>query len=297
MTSHDADSAMGNVSGPDPESTGYRLIDFGEGAKLEAFGSILVRRPSPVADGTRNRSQPWDRADLIFEKRGREGRWQGARPGENWSVCEASVRLKLKPTPFGHLGVFPEQIQNWRWIRELPGSLHGLEALNLFAYTGGTTLALARRGVRVTHVDSAQPVVRWARRNAELNGLSDAPVRWIVEDAIRYVERELRRGRRYDIIVADPPAFGHGPRKQGWDFHRDLPELMVRLGDLSAKRTKMILVTGHTPGVSPASLADMIADAFADVVGRDIDNGPMQIAAESGRTLPAGYFARYWAAN
>jgi len=228
---------------------------------------------------------------------GQDGRWTGRSPHDDWVVEAASVRLSLKPTPFGHLGIFPEQIQNWNWIQSLPGDLSGLEALNLFAYTGGTTMALARRGARVTHVDSARPVVRWARKNAELNGLADAPVRWIVEDAMRYVERELRRGRRYDIVVADPPAFGHGPRKRGWEFHRDLPELLLRMGDLTGDRPTAVLITGHTPGVDDRTLAEMVADAFAGVSQAAIDHGPMQIRSASGRVLPAGYFARYCASN
>lgn len=281
---------------PHPD-TAYRLIDFGGGAKLERFGPVLVRRPSPVATGSRDRSAPWEQADLVFQGQGQDGRWTGRSPHDDWVVEAASVRLSLKPTPFGHLGIFPEQIQNWNWIQSLPGDLSGLEALNLFAYTGGTTMALARRGARVTHVDSARPVVRWARKNVELNGLADAPVRWIVEDAMRYVERELRRGRHYDIVVADPPAFGHGPRKRGWEFHRDLPELLLRMGDLTGARPTAVLITGHTPGVDDRTLAEMVADAFAGVSQAAIDHGPMQIRSASGRVFPAGYFARYCSSN
>ncbi|HEX8024696.1 MAG TPA: hypothetical protein VF484_00685, partial [Candidatus Limnocylindrales bacterium] len=185
-----------------------RLVDAGDGRRLERFGARLVDRPHPAASGPRRTIQEWHAADLLFDRR---SGWRGAT--DAWEVEPAAgVRMDLRPTPAGGLGLFPEQLENLAWlageIRERPVPA----VLNLFAHTGLLTLAAARAGAAVTHVDGSRPTVAWARHNAEASELAAAPIRWIVDDAVAFTRREARRGRRYDGLVLDPPAYGHGAR-------------------------------------------------------------------------------------
>jgi 23S rRNA (cytosine1962-C5)-methyltransferase len=215
---------------------------------------------------------------------------------ERWIVSHGPLRFELKRTDFGHVGLFPEQAENWEWIREqcrLAVSQRVGEQpriLNLFAYTGGSTLSAAAAGAKVAHVDAAKNVVAWARRNAEVCGLADAPVRWIVEDAVKFVKRELRRGNRYDAVILDPPSYGHGPRGEVWRLTRHLPRLLSLCGELTAGRLRFMLLTCHTPGYDAAALREMVLEAV----------GPGQVAARqltlrsaAGRELPSGTAVRW----
>ena len=180
-----------------------------------------------------------------------------------------AIRFELKATEFGHLGVFPEQAENWRWIgdqvrysrSENGNPTHRPKILNLFAYTGGSTMAAALAGAEVVHVDSARGTVAWARRNAELSGLADAPIRWIVEDARRFISRELARGNRYDAVILDPPSYGHGPKGQNWKLERDLPGLLGESISLLSDQPLFVLLSCHTPGITDAIAGQMLEDA------------------------------------
>ena len=177
----------------------------------------------------------------------------------------------MKRTDFGHVGLFAEQAENWDWLRA--GSLPDrLRVLNLFAYTGGSSLAAAAAGAEVTHVDAAQNIVAWARRNAELSGAADAPIRWIAEDAPKFVTRELRRGNRYDAVVLDPPSYGHGTHGEVWRLSKHLPHLLRLCGELTESPRQFMLLTCHTPGYGPARLAEMATDALGPgrVTARDM---------------------------
>ena len=159
------------------------------------------------------------------------------------------MAMEIKPTQFGHVGVFPEQAANWDWIENCISSAGcSMNVLNLFAYTGGSTLAALRAGARVTHVDGARNIVAWARRNAEANQLANAPVRWIVEDVTKFVGREVRRGARYDAVILDPPSYGHGARGEVWRLAKDLPLLLERCAELTCEARQFMLLTCHTPG-------------------------------------------------
>lgn len=277
----------------------YQLLDFGNARRLERFGEITLDRPCPAAE-TFERTNPdaWSNADARFEGRDQEiGQWKDRRDlPERWTVAFGRLQFELKRTDFGHLGLFPEQAENWDWIaRSLPSRERerGVlpKILNLFAYTGGSTLAAATAGAEVVHVDAARNIVAWARRNAELSGLGDAPIRWIAEDAMKFVQRELKRGNRYDAVILDPPSYGHGPQGEVWRLSRHLPRLLSLCNELTDGRPEFMLLTCHTPGYSPDTLREMLLEALG---GEGIVRAePLTIRSAAGRELPSGVVARW----
>ena len=275
---------------------GYELIDAGDGARLERFGERLVQRPQSGADEPRLDPAAWPAADLRFESR---AGWQVLDTAtlDPWQVALDGLRLELRPTESAQVGFFPEHAASWPWLatqvtaRRAPDG-GPPEVLNLFAYTGATTLVLVGAGASVAHVDSSRPAVAWARRNAELSGLADRPVRWLVEDAMAFVERELRRGRQYDGVVLDPPTYGHGGRARGraWRLEDGLDELLVGCADLVEARGGFVHLTAHTPGFGPERLGAALATALGP--GTRPETGPLRLVARSGATLELGAFAR-----
>ena len=273
----------------------YQLIDFGRGRKLERFGPYVVDRPCPAARGPQQRPEAWQRASGRYDQV-KEPRWspEGGLP-ESWTLSIGPlVVLRIRPSPFGHMGVFPEQIGCWDWIgRMTAGPGRRLKVLNLFGYTGGATLAAAAAGAEVVHVDAARNAVARARENATLSGLDEASVRWIDEDAAAFVRRELRRGNRYDAAVLDPPSYGHGPKGQVWKIGRDLDPLLAACAELLAARPAFVLLTCHSPGLGPAELGQRLAAALRLGQGQRLDTGELEIVSSGGRRLPCGAFARW----
>jgi 23S rRNA (cytosine1962-C5)-methyltransferase len=262
---------------------GYELLDCGDGRRLERFGSRVVDRPAPAAPEPRRlHRSAWAAADLRWD---RDEGWSGSLRSP-WSVELDGLTLELQPTAAGQVGLFPEHRRFWPWLTTDVGERSGADALHLFASTGATTLALARAGARVTHVDGARPAVAWARRNAALSGLAEKPVRWIVDDALRFTRREGRRGRRYDVVVLDPPSYGHGPAGSRWDLATALPELLAAV----AAEDALVLLTAHTTGLTEDDLGDALTAAFPD--GGPIATEAVALEATSGATLPAGVAAR-----
>jgi len=262
---------------------GYRLIDAGDGRRLEEFGGRLVDRPAPVAAGPRRDAPAWEVADLRFE---RDVGWSGD-VLDPWPIEVDGLTLELRPTETGQVGMFPEQAQLWPWLHDRLTAQPGAEVLHLFAHTGATTLALARDGARVAHVDAARPAVAWARRNAELSDLADRPIRWLVDDAERFVEREARRGRRYRGVVLDPPAWGHAGGRT-WRLEPGLPALLddcARLVD----RPAFVLLTAHSVGWDADRLAEAVRVSFE---APPVEAGDLELIAVSGARLPLGAFAR-----
>lgn len=205
------------------------------------------------------------------------------------------MTFELKRTDFGHVGLFPEQAQNWDWIVEQVRHSSSVAAspmkvLNLFAYTGGSTLAAAAVGAQVTHVDAARNIVAWARRNAKLSALGDAPIRWIAEDAVKFVTREIRRGHRYDAIILDPPSYGHGTHGEIWRLAEDLPRLLALCAAVTMPRPRFVLLTCHTPGFSPSALRELLAAAFGSA---QIDAAPLRLLTSTGQALSCGVAARW----
>lgn len=273
----------------------YELMDFGDGRRLERFGALRLDRPCPVAERVEKADpQAWA-AEARFERaEGAEGRWHvsGELP-ERWAIAAGPIRLELKRTEFGHLGVFPEHAENWDWIAARVRSAAGpIRVLNLFAYTGGATLAAAAAGAEVTHVDSARNILAWARRNAALSGLAEAPIHWIAEDAQKFVRREIRRGNQYDAVILDPPSYGHGPRGEVWRLSKHLGGLLKGCLALTSARREFLLLTCHTPEYGSVRLARMLAEAMGGGDQEHIVHGPMLLRSRSGRSMPSGVFLR-----
>jgi 23S rRNA (cytosine1962-C5)-methyltransferase len=270
---------------------GYELIDAGDGRRLERFGAVVVDRPAPTADEARRDPAVWSAADLAFA---RYVGWESlsAEPPQPWRVREGRLTYELRPTDTGQVGLFPEQAANRAWATDVIHALrHPVSVLNLFAYTGAMTLAIAAAGADVTHVDASRPSVAWARRNAELSGLADRPVRWIVDDVDAFVAREVRRGRTYDAVVLDPPSYGHGRAGRSWRLDERLPALLDACATLTGPRPAFVILTAHTPGFGPGELADALLSAF-DPGREDVEAGELALHARSGARLRLGAFAR-----
>jgi 23S rRNA (cytosine1962-C5)-methyltransferase len=286
--------ALRAPSGPGGiEPGGVELLDAGVRRRLERFGRWTIDRPAPAAEGFRRApAAAWDAADLRFDP---GSGWSGpASPAEPWTVDVEGLALELRPTSSGGVGLYPEHASNVPWL-VMQAALQTEQArpaaavLNLFAHTGLATLALARAGHHVTHVDGSRTAVAWARRNAELSGLADRPIRWIVDDAAAFVAREARRGRRYDGIVLDPPAFGRG-RGREWRLDADLPGLLAACRAVAADDA-FVLLTAHSETVDGEGLAAMVAGAFG--ARRDaVQVVPMELTTASGATLALGWAAR-----
>jgi len=256
-----------------------------------------LQRPALQAIWSPHRtSSDWEAADATFIRSSSGGgRWQyGHSLPDSFVLPVGSIKLKIKLTDFGHLGFFPEQQENWLWIAgQIRDAGRPINVLNLFAYTGGSTLAAAGAGAAVCHLDSAKGVVAWARENAALSGLAGRPVRWIVEDVLKFVRRERRRKRRYDAIILDPPSFGRGSKGEVWKIERDLPVLLHDCRSLLSDRPLFVLLTGHSPGLTPLVLHNLLADMLAGHPGH-IAMGEMTLTESgSGRRFPNGSYARW----
>lgn len=262
----------------------YALIDSGDQKKLERFGKLHLVRPCPQALWEPRRA--WDEADAAFD---RDDGWSKKRslPTE-WTVEIEGIKLKLKRTDFGHLGIFPEQIPLWKWIQSQVTTRETPNVLNLFAYSGGATLSAARAGAKVCHLDAAKGMVTWARENAALSGLEKAPVRWIVDDALKFLGREERRGVRYDGIILDPPTFGRGAQGEVFKIEEDLPTLLQACKSLLAEKPLFFLLSCHTPGFTPLVLQQILQDHFPEY---EMETGEMMLSAE--RSIPSGCYARW----
>lgn len=277
----------------------YELIDSGDGRKFERFGGVSLVRPCSQALWRPRDVSAWRGATAIFDRED-GNRWHG-RNGlpESWTIRTAGIRFSLRGTDFGHLGIFPEQRAQWNWVRETVRSAQAerggerVRVLNLFAYSGGSTLAAAQGGAEVCHLDAARGMVQWARENAGLNGLSDAPVRWIVDDAAAFMRREVRRGRRYDAIVLDPPTFGRGANGETYKIERDLQDTLSLVRSLLSDAPLFVLFSSHTPGLSCRVAENVVSQAFG--VAR-VESGEMLLEPRAGaadaRPCPSGVYCR-----
>ncbi len=279
-----------------PITPDYQLLDSGREEKLERFGDVVLVRPDPQALWEKRLSPAqWASADAVYVREGREGEWHVKRPlPAQWPVRFGGLDFYIKPTSFKHTGLFPEQLPNWDWSREvIKGAGRPVTVLNLFGYTGGATLAAAQAGASVVHVDASKTAVAWARENAALSGLADKPIRWIIEDVLLFVKREIKRGNRYDAIIMDPPAFGHGPNNELWKIEKHLLELLPLCLELLSENPLFVLVNGYAAGYSPVAFAYNL-ELFVKRFGGMIEFGDLSIAeAGSDRALPCGIFARW----
>lgn len=273
---------------------GYELIDSGLEEKLERFGQVVLSRPDPQALWQKSRGAEWQKAQGRFERSGKDGKWSGKTLPKSWDIDFGGLKFLIKPTSFKHTGLFPEQLSNWQWGSELiKNAGREVKVLNIFGYTGGATLAAAAAGASVTHLDASKTAVAWARENAKLSGLEDKPIRWITEDALTFLKREVSRGNTYDAVVMDPPAFGHGPAGEVWKFEEHFLELLGLVQKLLSPQPLFVLVNGYAAGYSPLAFAYNL-EPFVDAHGGSIEYGDIVIAESAGeRVLPAGIFARW----
>lgn len=275
----------------------YALIDSGNGRKLERFGPYIISRPASQALWLpKLPHDAWQKAHASLTREG-ERLWNKCPDlPDSWQAEVSGVTFLLKPTDFGHLGIFPEQRSLWSWLSGAVAQSKRKPAhlLNLFAYSGGATLAAAHAGAKVCHLDASKGMVAWARENAALNDLDKAPIRWIVDDVSKFLAREARRGTRYDAIVLDPPTFGRGSRGEVFKIEEQIIPLLQHCRALLSDDPLFVLLSCHTPGMTPTVLHHLLSQAL-EGYGGSIDSGEMVLTGQSSDVLPlpSGSFARW----
>lgn len=273
----------------------YQLLDSGEGAKLEKFGNKILIRPDPRALWKRKLPEAdWNKADAAFLSEDAENsNWTYSKKKlQDWEMSYKQLRFSIRPTTFKHVGIFPEQCANWDWLMQRP-QIKGAKVLNLFGYTGGATLACATAGAHVTHVDASKPSTQWAKDNAVLSKLPKDAVRWILDDALKFVLREQRRGQVYDGIILDPPRFGRGANGEVWKLHKNLPILLEACAKILSPEPRFFLLNAYTADLSSLVLRQLVEDLPFAKLGK-IESGEILVTEKSsGRFLPNGIFARF----
>ncbi len=280
----------------------YRLLDSGEFQKLERFGPHTFIRPAPQAIWPKSLPKSeWDKAEGEYKyfkgkETGGEWKFSSKLPKDGWIIKFKELSFRVQPTGFGHIGMFPEQARNWNWIGEQikSSAREEIKLINIFGYTGASTLAAAHAGAAVTHVDASKASVTWARKNLELSGLGDRPVRWIVDDALIFLKREYKRGRRYDGIIMDPPTFGRGPKGEVWKIEDQLSDLMIHCRQVLSDQPLFILLTTHSPGFSALTLKNMVIKFLIEPGSGTFETDEMYIHdTGSGLHLPNGFYSRW----
>lgn len=272
----------------------YELIDSGYGRRLEKFGDYVLDRPDPEVLWKKSLSgSDWEKAGARFDSK-----WiQNIPIPDKWVINHNDIKFLARLTPFKHTGIFPEQSVQWDYIyKKIKSQKREIKVLNLFAYTGIATLFAAKAGAKVTHVDASRPAVTWANENRELNGMQDAPIRWIVDDVLKFTEREVKRGNKYDVILMDPPVYGHGPTGTPWDFNRDFAKLLENCRNIISDNPLFVQVNAYAISSSSLTLANTLQGFFGDI-GGSVENGELTLKETSaGRLLSTGIWAR-WSAD
>jgi len=273
----------------------YEIIDAGDGEKLERWGEVVLRRPDPQAIWPRQSPELWSRADAEYRRSERGGgEWTFHRKlPERWVIGYRDLKFYVRPTGFKHTGLFPEQADNWDWMRSLIGRRPGARILNLFGYTGGATIACGAAGAQVTHVDAAKGMAQWAGENRKLCGIPEQSVRWIIDDALKFVSRERRRGARYDGILMDPPSFGRGPGGEVWKLEDALFGLVDQCAALLGERPLFLLVNSYTTGLQPAVLHNIIRMTAGKRRAGHVIADELALPVTSGGVLPCGACGRF----
>lgn len=275
----------------------YALLDSGEEMKLERFGTRILARPDQSAIWRRALSkEQWDAADGIFRGGGEEdgGKWQFKKDLSRWQMQWQPVKFFVEPTPFRHMGVFPEQASQWEWISEkIKNAKRPVKIVNLFGYTGSASLVAAAAGAEVTHVDASKKIIAWARENQKLSGLQDKPIRWIVDDALKFIKREVRRGAKYDGFIIDPPKFGRGSKGEIWHIYEHLPILLDECRKLFSDNLLFVNLTCYAIRITPLSLRYVLEERLTGR-GGIIEQGDLALKESSaGRLLPQAVCARW----
>jgi 23S rRNA (cytosine1962-C5)-methyltransferase len=277
----------------------YALIDSGAGRKLERFGEVVVDRPEPQALWTpRLPRREWDKADAVFagEDDEEKGRWRTMKPvPESWQVKLSDVTMLCRLASFRHLGLFPEQLPHWAWMLKRLRDVRdeSPRVLNLFAYTGAASLLAAAAGAQVTHLDASKKAIAWAKENQAASKLGAAPIRWILEDAQKFVAREVRRGKTYDVILVDPPKFGRGPEGEVWDLFSGLPPLLKDCARLLAPSRASLVLTIYAIRASSLAFDQLCREVLSERGGR-FESGELAIREQGGgRAVPTSLFTRW----
>ena len=274
----------------------YEVLDTSGGEKLERWGDYLLVRPDPqVIWNTKKENPGWKKKNGHYHRSSKGGgEWEFFHLPEQWEINYKELTFRLKPFSFKHTGLFPEQATNWDWFGDLIRRANRpIKVLNLFAYTGGATLAAAAAGASVTHVDASKGMVNWAKENAAVSGLSDKPIRWLVDDCTKFVEREIRRGNHYDAIIMDPPSYGRGPKGEIWKIEESVYPLIKLCAQLLTDKPLFFLVNSYTTGLQPAVLRYMIATALEKYDGTVTADEIGLPVSSNGLVLPCGASGRF----
>ncbi len=271
----------------------YELLDCTNGERLERWGDIILIRPDPQVIWKTGRRHPlWRKANARYNRsQSGGGHWEllGKLP-DRWEIAYGDLKFNIKTMGFKHTGLFPEQAANWDLVREMIESAHRpLKVLNLFAYTGGATVAALKSGAHVTHVDASKGMVQWAKENAVSSGVADAPVRWLVDDCIKFVQREIRRGNKYDIIIMDPPSYGRGPGGEVWKLEDEVYGFVELCEQLLSDEAEAILINSYTTGLSPSVMEYILGSTVVPKHGGFVSGSELGLTAtQSGMPLPCG---------
>ncbi|URN93992.1 MAG: class I SAM-dependent methyltransferase [Candidatus Pristimantibacillus lignocellulolyticus] len=282
--------------------TDFEVIDTGEGDKLERWGNYVLRRPDPqIIWPIQELDEQWRKADAhYYRSNSGGGEWKVKNPKlpERWTISYKELRFHIKPTSFKHTGLFPEQAANWSWMMDkIRQANRPIRVLNLFAYSGGATVACAAAGAEVCHVDASKGMVQWAKENAQLSGLEDAPIRYITDDVFKFVQREQRRGRTYDAIIMDPPSYGRGPKGETWKLEENLYPFLQSCTSILSDNPLFLLINSYTTGLSPTVLEHLLTMSMQKKYGGEINCGEIGLPiTKSGLALPCGILGR-WESN
>ena len=275
----------------------YEVLDTSGGEKLERWGKYVLVRPDPQVIWNTPKDDPlWRKYDARYARSSTGGgKWANLRLPEHWQVKYRELTFNVKPMNFKHTGVFPEQAANWDFIMEtIRGAGRPINALNLFAYTGGATLACAAAGASVCHVDAAKGMVAWAKENAKSSGLEDRPIRWIVDDCAKFVEREIRRGKTYDAIIMDPPSYGRGPSGEIWKLEENLWPFVQLVSQVLSDKPLFVIINSYTTGLAPSVVGYIMDSIFTKRFGGHSECGELGLPVkDSGLVLPCGSTGRW----
>ena len=275
----------------------YELLDASDGERLERWGRYILRRPDPQIIWRGAQKHPaWKNADAVYKRSSQGGGgWTRNRLPDRWEIGYGKLRFVLKPMGFKHTGLFPEQAANWDWFSEkIAGAGRKIRVLNLFAYTGGATVAAAAAGASVVHVDASRGMVAQAKENAALSGLGDAPIRYIVDDCKKFVEREIRRGNRYEAVIMDPPSYGRGPSGEVWKIEDSVDELNGLAAQLLSDKPLFFLVNSYTTGLSPMAMEYILGMKIVTRHGGSLAAGELGLpVTATGLQIPCGASARW----
>lgn len=278
----------------------YEVIDCSDGEKLERWGKYLLVRPDPQVLWETGRDGKWNKINGHYHRSAKGGgEWEFFNLPEQWTIDYKDLTFNLKPFSFKHTGLFPEQAVNWDWFGDkIKKAGRPVKVLNLFAYTGGATLAAAKAGAQVTHVDASKGMVGWAKENAKSSGLAEAPIRWIVDDCVKFVEREIRRGNKYDGIIMDPPSYGRGPKGEIWKIEEKIHPFIKLCSQLLSDEPLFFLVNSYTTGLAPAVLTYMISTEVVSKCGGHVEASEIGLpVTKSKLVLPCGASGRWSKSN